>query len=101
MRINTRRVVKAYYTQEVSNKEIPYLPEALSKPCLEKKKSGKDSLFLAAMLFASLTVISLPPVYESQLRKTYIPRGTIEAFKKEFPRVLFDASVQYKESKGV
>ncbi len=102
MGINSRKIVRKYFEQEVDSRitpQSPINPNYIKR--LKKTSSWRDSILIAAMVCASLVLVSIPEVYESALRKAYIPNSRIEAFKDEFPRVIYDASVQYKERKGV
>ncbi len=100
MNPSIRKAVKNYYGNEVFSMSIPPLPVGLTGTN-RKAKTGRDSLLLAAILFSSLIGISIPQIYESPIRKIYIPISTIEAFKEDVPRVFFEASLKYKEWKGV
>ena len=100
MNPSIRKAVKNYYGSEVLSMSVPPLPEGVTGSNTTAK-SGRDALLLAAILFSSLVTISIPPIYESPIRRAYIPISTIEAFKEDFPRVFFEASLKYKELKGV
>lgn len=101
MKRNTSNIIKSYFEEEVSFMKVPPLPTGLVRKNEKNHVSKGDSLILAAIFFVSLLIISLPGVYESQIRKVYIPIGKIDAFKEELPRLLFEASIEYKERKGV
>jgi len=101
MRLKIKKIVRLHFEAEVASKKTAPFPDYLTRERQLHHTSKGDSLFIAAMLFASLILLSTPAVYESSLRNTYIPMSKIEAFKEEFPRAIFEASVEYKERKGV
>jgi len=97
-----RKNVKQYFESEVASRITPQYPMKPNQIKITDNTSlRRDSILIAVMVCASLVLVSIPEVYESALRKAYIPNSRIEAFKDEFPRVIYDASVQYKERKGV
>jgi len=93
MKDNMDKNIKNYFKKEISKKKTPPFPDIT----IEKKKKFKwDYLFLAACIFSSLFLIFDPSSYNSQIRKSYIPKSKYEAFKNEIPRVIFEASLYFK-----
>ena len=91
-------LMKNYFSHEVGNKQTPSMPAFTP---VKKLKIKWENIFMAACITGCFTLLLLPSTYDSAIRKTYVPMSKYEAFKEEFPRVIFDASLYYKEKKGV
>lgn len=93
-------IMKNYYEQEVSAKKVPHIPVFKSTIRSETRKKGSklpwDNMFLTACIISCFTVIILPSTYDNTIRKLYVPISKYEAFKKELPRIIFDASLYFK-----
>jgi len=88
--------LKQFYKTEAAAKEIPPMP-VLKK---EKRNRG-ENLLLASCILGCLLCLSRPAVYDNALRQLSVSTGTIETLREDFSRVIFEASREYKESKGV
>ncbi len=94
MKNNLNNKIKRYFENEIARKEAPPFPDFKIR---KEKKIKWDYLFLAACIFSSLFLIVIPSSYNSQIRKSYIPKTKYEAFKNEVPRVIFEASLYFKK----
>ncbi len=104
MKNEINAIVKSYFENEVSGKEVPTMPEFnLPKaPKIVKEKKGVPwgNILIAACLFGSFFLILNPSTYDNTLRRAYIPINNINAVKEEIPRVIFNAFKNYKEFKS-
>ena len=98
MKDNVNKLVSNYFENEVLQKQTPQFPINLKK---KKTKIKWDMVFMAACIAGSLILILLPSTYNNSIRKSYVPMSKYEAFKEEVPRVIFDASLYFKNKKGV
>lgn len=90
--------MKEYYEKEISLRETPPMPQLFTKRRKQKSVILKwDSIFLAACILGSFILILLPSSYDNAIRKSYIPISKYEAFKEEFHRIIFDASLYFQD----
>jgi hypothetical protein len=88
-------LLKNYFENEVSHKMTPPMP---SIGRVEKNKKRKwENLLMTACIAGCCTFLVLPSTYDNAIRKTYVPMSKYEAFKDEIPRIIFDASLYFKD----
>lgn len=96
MKKNIEGVMKDYFEAEVSSRTVPDLPEAG-----KVRRIRKDNFFLTICAAAGLILLFQPGLNANVLRRSVISQRTYEMLKDDFSRVIFDASQEYKNNKGV
>lgn len=95
MKRNLNGVLKSFYIKEVSSVSVPPMPYG------RKESSKKDNVFIAACIAAALILIFQPGLNSNVLRRTTVSAVTYEMLKDDFSRMIYNASLEYKNIKGV
>ncbi|MBB6480216.1 hypothetical protein [Spirochaeta isovalerica] len=90
---------RAFFEDEVASRKTPPLAMPASSP-FKRKKIG-ENIFLAACIIGSLILIAQPAIYDNRLRRSNISMSRYEAFKEDFPRIIFEGSLYFQEKQGV
>lgn len=88
------KILKKYFEKEVNEAHTPSMP-FIKK--INNKKTRWDNLLMAACVLGCFILIMSPATYNNAIRKSYVPISKYEAFKERFPRVIFEASLYFKE----
>ncbi len=101
-------LLKGYFDTLVESRTAPPCPENYDVPApgsespVSHGHTGKaDRVIHAALIAASILLVSLPAVNNSPIRKSCVHINQIEAFKTRVPELFYEASQEYKTSKGV
>ena len=88
--ISIDTAIKEYFKDDVATRACPPFPQV--------HRSFKwETLCLAACAAFCVLTISMPALYDNPLRRAYIPMSRYEAVKEAIPRVIFDASIYFKD----